>query len=166
MAATGFKRRRRSGFALMESMIAVLLLSLSALAYAALQLRGLSTNSSALWRSKAVQLTQEMSDRMRANQAGVVGGSYASLLTPGTAPNCGSTTACTPAQGATMDYALWSTELATALPGGTGVVCIDSTPDDGTATAPACDGTGTGYAIKVFWTERGTASRLAVGLRP
>ena len=159
-------RRRARGFAMLEALVAVLLLSLSALAYAALQLRGLSANSSALWRSKAVPLTQEMADRMRANQAGVAAGSYTGLLAPAAAPGCGTATACTPAQAATLDYALWSAELATALPGGTGVVCLDGTPDDGAAGAPACDGQAGTYAIKVFWSERGVSSRLSMELRP
>jgi type IV pilus assembly protein PilV len=158
--------RRHRGIALFEALVAVLLLSLSALAYAALQMRGLSTNSSALWRSKAVQLTQEMSDRMRANQQGVGSGAYNALLTPGTAPSCGSTTACTPAQAAALDYSAWSAAVANALPGGSGVVCLDGTPDDGAAGSPACDGTAGKFAIKVFWTERGESSRVTVGLRP
>ena len=159
--------RRVRGIALFEALVAVLLLSLSALAYAALQMRGLSTNSSALWRSKAVQLTQEMSDRMRSNQQGVGGGAYNSLLTPGTAPSCGgSSTACTPTQMAQLDYSVWSTAVASALPGGSGVVCLDSSPDDGVAGAPACDGTAGTFAVKVFWTERGENSRVAIELRP
>jgi type IV pilus assembly protein PilV len=158
--------RRSRGIALFEALVAVLLLSLSALAYAALQMRGLSTNSSALWRSKAVQLTQEMADRMRANRQGVGAGAYNSLLSPGTAPSCGSSSACTPAQTAALDYSLWSTAVAGALPGGTAVVCLDASPDDGTASAPACDGTAGTFAIKVFWTERGQTSRVAIGLRP
>lgn len=149
-----------------EALIAVLLLSISALAYAALQLRGLSSNSSALWRSKAVQLTQEMSDRMRANQAGVAAGAYNSLLAPAAAPACGTSSSCTPTQTAQLDYTAWSSAVANALPGGTGVICLDGTPDDGVAGAPACDGTAGIFAIKVFWNERGTASRVAVEVRP
>lgn len=172
-AATLPAGRRQRGVALFEAMIAVLLLSLSALAYAALQMRGLSSNSSALWRSKAVQLTQEMSDRMRANQAGVRAGNYDLLLSPGAAPACGSAAACSPAQTAALDYSAWSTAVANALPGGTGVVCLDATPDDGRPAAPGCDGTAGTFAVKVFWTERGLTaaratedSRVAVGLRP
>ncbi|MDE2159498.1 MAG: type IV pilus modification protein PilV, partial [Burkholderiales bacterium] len=154
------------GIALFEALIAVLLLSLSALAYAALQMRGLSTNSSAMWRSKAVQLAQEMADRMRANQAGVAAGAYQNLLVPGAAPACGPASACTPAQVAALDYSAWSAEVALALPGGSGVVCLDATPDDGSAGAPACDGAAGTYAIKLFWTERGVDARVAVELRP
>jgi type IV pilus assembly protein PilV len=159
-------RRRSRGVTLIEAMIALLLLSLSALAFAALQLNGLTSNSSAMWRSKAAELTQDMADRMRANQAGVSAGLYDNLLVPAAAPNCGVAVACTPAQTTTMDYANWSATLGAELPSGSGVVCIDSTPDDGTAAAPACDGAGTTFAIKVFWSERGKDSRVALGVRP
>ncbi|MDE2369677.1 MAG: type IV pilus modification protein PilV [Burkholderiales bacterium] len=158
--------RRARGIALFEALIAVLLLSLSALAYAALQMRGLSTNSSAMWRSKAVQLAQEMADRMRANQVGVGAGAYQNLLAPAAAPVCGVGSACTPTQVAKADYSAWSAEIALALPGGTGIVCLDGTPDDGSAAAPACDGAAGTYAIKLFWTERGVDSRVAMELRP
>jgi type IV pilus assembly protein PilV len=159
-------RRAARGVSLIEALIAVLLLSLSALAFAALQLRGLSGNASAMWRSKAVQMTLEMADRMRANQPGVSAGAYDSLLEPGSAPNCGTSSACTPAQTAALDYASWSVAAGHELPGGSGVVCVDSTPDDGTAGAPDCDGSGGTYAVKVFWSERGRASRVAMELRP
>ena len=51
----------------------------------------------------------------------------------------------------------WQAQLTAALPQGTAAVCIDSTPDDGTAGAPACDGVGGAYAVKEFW----TGNRLA-----
>jgi type IV pilus assembly protein PilV len=154
------------GIAMFEAMIAVLLLSISALAFAALQLGGLTSNTSAMWRSKAAQLTQEMAERMRANQAGVSGGSYNSLLVPGEAPACGVASACTSSQTAALDYATWSATIGNELPSGSGVICIDSTPDDGTADAPACDGAGTTFAVKVFWSERGDPSHLSMELRP
>lgn len=154
------------GIALFEALIAILLLSLCALAYAGLQLRGLSSNASALWRGKAVQMTLEMADRMRANQAGLAAGAYNSLLAPGTAPSCGTSSSCSPAQTAALDYVSWSADVGNEVVGGTGVVCIDSTPDDGTADAPACDGVGNTFAIKVFWAEHGTPSRVALGVRP
>ena len=43
------------------------------------------------------------------------------------------------------------------LPSGTGTVCIDSTPNDGSAANWRCDNLGVVYAIKVVWTERTTA---------
>lgn len=161
-------RRRVHGTTLMEAMVAVLLMSMCALGYAALQLRGLSANSSSMWRSKATLLAAEMSDRMRANRAGVTGGFYNSLTTPSAVTDCGATTACTPTKMAKLDYWQWSAALGRELPGANvaGVVCIDSTPDDGTSAAPACDGTGQAFAVKIFWQERGTEARLAVAVRP
>jgi len=161
-------RRRIRGTTLMEAMVAVLLLSMCALGYAALQLRGLSANSSSMWRSKATLLAAEMSDRMRANRAGVAGGFYNSLLTPTVVTDCGVTTACSPTKMAQLDHSQWTTTLGRELPGANvaGVVCIDSTPDDGTSAAPACDGVGQVLAVKIFWQERGTETRLAVAVRP
>ena len=45
-------------------------------------------------------------------------------------------------------------------------MCRDATPDDGTASAPACDDAGNMLAIKVFWTERGVPSRQVLWVRP
>ncbi len=157
---------RRRGIALMEALIAIVLISVSALAYAALQMRGLSANSSSMWRSKATMMAYDMADRMRANRSAMSSGQYDNLSAPQAVNDCGATSSCTPARMALLDYSLWSTTLSDGLPGGTGVVCLDATPDDGTAAAPACDGSGTMFAVKVFWRERGTVSRLSVAVRP
>ena len=154
------------GIALIEALIAILLLSMCALSYAALQLRGLSANSGALWRSKASLLATEMSDRLRANQAGVTAGAYDNLLSATNVTDCGATSACTPARMAMLDHSQWSTTLGRELPGGGGVVCLDSSPDDGDSAAPACDGSGRMFAVKVFWSERGQPMRLVVAVRP
>lgn len=159
-------RRPASGIALMEALVAILLLSVGALAYAGLQMKGLSASSSSMWRSKASILAYEMADRMRANRAGVVAGSYNALAAPVVVTDCGVSADCSPARMAQLDHAQWNTALANALPGGSGVVCLDATPDDGTAESTACDGAGTTLAVKVFWKERGVASRLALGVRP
>ena len=110
-------------------------------------------------------LAYEMADRMRANRVAVTDGQYNSLTVPQVV-NCGITSSCSTARMALLDYALWSASLDSELPGGTGVVCIDDTPDDGSAGAPACSGNGSMLAVKVFWTERGQAARLAVAVRP
>lgn len=159
-------RQRGRGVGMIEALISVLLLSVCALSYAALQARGLSSNTSAMWRSKAALLSADMADRMRANQVGVTGGAYRSLSSVTAVTDCGTTSSCTPARMALLDHYQWNNLLADALPGGSGVVCIDASPDDGTASAPNCDGGGAAYAIKVFWSERGTAMRLSIALRP
>ncbi|WP_088283475.1 type IV pilus modification protein PilV [Ideonella sp. A 288] len=159
-------RRPQRGVALMEALVAVLLLSVCALAYAALQLRGLSSNTSSMWRSKAALLAYEMSDRMRANRTGVTTGKYNNLIAAEALAECGGAVACQPDEMAKLDYSLWNTAIANELPGANGAVCLDATPDDGTTAAPACDGAGTTFAVKVFWKERGEESRLSVAVRP
>ena len=156
----------RRGIALMEALIAIVLLSVGALGYAALQMKGLSASSSAMWRSKAGILAYEMADRMRANRTGLVAGSYNALGAPQVVADCGAAADCSPARMAQLDHAQWNTTLANDLPRGSGVVCLDATPDDGRADATACDGGGSMLAIKIFWTERGVASRLVLAVRP
>ena len=160
------RRRRRRGIALMEAMVAVLLLSLGALGYAGLQIKGLSASSSAMWRSKASNLTYEMADRMRANRAGAVAGAYNALGVPQVVTDCGAVADCSPVRMAQLDHAQWNATLANELPGGSGVVCLDATPDDGTAASTDCDGAGTMLVVKVFWAERGVAARQVLGVRP
>jgi type IV pilus assembly protein PilV len=70
---------------------------------------------------------------------------------------------------AAHDLADWGAKVKAALPGGTGVVCVDSTPNDGTAPGTAtalCDGTGTvGYVIKIWWNDDRT-TKSASAVRP
>jgi len=156
---------RRRGIALIEALLAVLLLSGCALAYAALQMRGLAAGHSAMWRSKATLLAYEMADRMRANRAAVAAGHYNTLVGSAGTSTCGGSSACTPEAMAQLDYGQWSATLSRELPGGTGAVCLDASPDDGSAASPGCSGDGM-LAVKVFWSERGQVARLAVGVRP
>ena len=151
----------------MEALVAVVLLSMCALAYAAMQMRGMSNNASSMWRSKAALLAYEMADRMRANQLGVIAGSYNDLTAVATAvTDCGTATACTPTRMALYDYFAWNSAIALEIPSAIGVVCLDSTPDDGDKASPACDGVGSVYAVKLLWQERGVDSRLSVAVRP
>jgi type IV pilus assembly protein PilV len=154
------------GTTLIEALITVLVLSLAALAYAALQVRGVSNNASAAWRSQATLMAAELTDRLRGNPVGVAAGAYNNLTTPGSASACSAALPCTPAQMAVTDFARWRTSLGNLLPGGSGVVCLDSSPNDGSSSAPACDGLGAQLAVKVFWSERGTETRFATVVRP
>ena len=147
------------GFTLIEVLIAVLVLSIGLLGLAALQTSGLGMNHSAYLRSQATILAADMADRMRANRAGV--DSFAYHLPASTAhAACTSTGGCTTAELAENDMSEWTTNLATALPGGTGIVCRDSNPNDGaSAASPSCSGGGGVYAIKIWWRDdRNTVS--------
>jgi type IV pilus assembly protein PilV len=161
-AATAARER---GYILFESLISVLVVSIGFLAFAGLQVSGLAASSSALLRSKAVYLTYQMTDRMRANRPATEAGAYDALTGAASNPGC-IVTGCTPAQMAQTDFAEWTAEVAALLPNGSAIVCIDSTPDDGDPGAAACDNSGDSLAIKIWWVEKGSTTRFSTAFRP
>lgn len=145
---------RSAGFTLIEILISVVVLAIGLLGMAALQMNGLRNNQSAYFRAQATLLAYDMADRMRTNiveaRDAASGGTYNNGAS--TANNC-ATGPCTTAQMTGYDFFQWNAELAAQLPSGTGRVCIDGTPNDGTFASTACDGVGTVYAIKVWWDD-------------
>ncbi|MGH8551522.1 MAG: type IV pilus modification protein PilV [Methylococcales bacterium] len=145
------------GFTLVEVLVAVFVLALGLLGLSGLQVASLQNNHSAYLRSQATLLAYDMADRMRANATALAALAYDQPAATMNA-NCTTVTGCTPAQMALHDMYEWSaaasqTSVANVLPNGAGMVCLDSVPDDGTSAAPNCDGNGTSYAIKVWWTD-------------
>ena len=157
------RARRAAGFAMFEALIAVVVASVGFIGAARLQTLGLKMNASASLRQRAVLLTYQMSDRVRANQTGYAAGNYNNPVAGSKA--CLSS-GCTSAQLAVADMTEWSEDIAAQLPGGVGVVCVDSTPNDGIAGAPACDGAGNVLAVKVWWTDTVGASQFVTMVRP
>ena len=98
-----------------------------------------------------------MIDRMRANAVGVTAGNYkqAAVGSSGTASLCENNlnATCSPSDLAGYDLKRWNNALAAGLPSGQGIVCLDSTPEIGSAASPACDGSSNVYAIKIWWTD-------------
>jgi len=161
---------RNAGFTLLEVLIALIIVSIGLLGVAAMQASTLKNAGSSKYRSAAISLTSDMADRLRANLEGVMEGNMAvntGYNRPRTTladavyntPNAACrSTGCLPADMALDDLATWQERLATSLPRGTGVVCIDSGTGgaatfDGTTLNPRCDGIGTMFAVKVFWLD-------------
>jgi type IV pilus assembly protein PilV len=130
----------QSGFSLLEVLIALLVLSIGLLGLAALQTTSLRSNEMASMRTTATQLAYDISDRMRANPAGVTAGSY--VLAGGATPT-GTTVAA-------LDLIAWN-QAVTALPGGRSSI----TQCDGTSVPP-CDGIT--HIITVQWDEMRTGA--------
>lgn len=158
------------GFTLLEVLIAIVIVSVGLLGVAAMQATTLKNAGSSKYRSTAISMTSDMSDRLRANLEGVRQGNFVvgtgynrprtSPVDPAYAtpqPSCRSI-GCLPAAMALDDLAAWQQRLTASLPRGTGVVCIDSgtlgtATFNGTTIVPQCDGIGTLFAIKVFWLD-------------
>ena len=143
------------GFTLLEVLIATVILAVGLLGISGLQVTGLRSNHSALMRSQATLLAYDMSDRMRANAVGVSAGDY-NLPAATAAAACTTTAGCASDVMAKNDMSVWSANITNTLPTGAGVVCLDSSPNDGTGASianNACDGAGSSYAIKIWWQD-------------
>ncbi len=143
----------------MEVLVSLLVLSFGMLGMAGLQGVSLRGNQAAYFRTMATTLSVDIAERIRANIAAVDAGSYDAAAATA---NCFTASGCTGAQMAAQDVLDWQASVAAALPLGASVVCIDSTANDGTAAASACDGIGNIYAVKLWWDDDrdGTADQF------
>ena len=144
------------GFTLMEILITVVIMSVGLLGLAGLQFDSLRGNQNAYMGSVATSQAWDAADRLRANIPGVDADNYTSPNS-GTSHNCQSS-ACSSSDLAEFDKYEWHQANADLLPDGQGVICVDSTPDDGVSQAShECDGTLVGgirmFAVKVWWDD-------------
>ena len=115
------------GNTLIEVLVAMSILSLGLSGLGAMQFKTLQHLRSVVYLSRANLYSADMAERLR---------SIDSNAPPG---------------GDVM--ARWRGEIEQSLPLGEGGVCIDSTPQDGSADAMACDGAGEVWAIKIWWDD-------------
>jgi len=132
--------RRQQGVSLVESLIALVVISIGLLGIAALQITSMSESSSAANHSQAVWIAYNMSDRVRANDDQFA--NYAGIDTStGYNQEC-MTLDCTNAQMLIADAADWANMIG-ALPAGRGII-TDNAPD--------------GLLISVMWDDAGTGA--------
>lgn len=161
------------GFTLLEVLVAVLVLSFGLLGIAGLLLATVQNNTIAAQRTTATLLAQDMADRIRGNVnaskqiKGNVTQAVFYLDTVGSSRDCYSPAPngnCATRQDvAERDMAEWVAQIRNSLPAGEGIVCKDSTPDDGSSfTASGCDGPASEspWVIKIFWVVRAEDSSL------
>ncbi len=142
------------GFTLVEVLVAFLILSVGLIGLAGLQLTGVKNTREAYYRTQATVLAADIMDRMRANLGGVSDKDY-DAKTSGTATaGCLADAGCTSAQMAAHDLFEWRQAVTDNLPAGDAIVCIDSSPADGSSSAgAACDGVGDLSVVKVWWLD-------------
>ncbi|MEQ1582930.1 MAG: type IV pilus modification protein PilV [Candidatus Nitrotoga sp.] len=130
---------KQSGFSMLEVLVTILVVSFGLLGMAALITTGMRSNNTAHFRSIATQQTLDISDRMRANLAGVRAGNYDALTAVIPVSDDCVAANCTTAQMSIYDHAQWNTANSVLLPGGRGTV---------TGTLA------TGYLITLIWIEK------------
>lgn len=146
------QRRYQHGASLLEILVSLVILAIGVLGMSGLLTASLRSNQSAYLRTQATFHAQDIVERVRANQVGADAGHY-NNPTPQLNSNCTSQAGCTAAQMAAHDVAEWQAAVSASQPSGAAVICIDSTPDDGTPGSPACDGLGANHAIKLWWDD-------------
>ena len=161
-------RHGSRGFSLIEALVTLVVLSIGMLALANLQLQTLVDSRTASMRNFAALMAYNLADQVRSNETAVTNGTFNSPKnTP--EPNCYAAAGCDPNQMATTAYATWLEDIKAAMPGGDGIVCIDSTPDDGeSSTNAACDLVANApYVIKIWWREdKQVTQRFSTALIP
>jgi len=151
---------RSRGITMVESMVALVVISIGMLGIAGLYLSSLQAGRSANLRVQAVNLAAEMADRIRANR----GAKGAYVLAAGTLPaavTCSGTTDCAPTDLAHSDQNIWVTAIRASLPGAptaNGAIAFTDNPG---ATPDR-------YDITITWREAGqdvdSAYRLSMEL--
>ncbi len=103
-----------AGFTFIELLVSLLVLGVGVLGVTGLQMVSLQNNRAALSRAEAVQLANDMFDRIRANATGApLGAAYDGVSLeddPPTFVNC-LTNACTPNQMRNFDVTVWKCAL-------------------------------------------------------
>ena len=164
----GQRKQIQQGTTLVEVLISLVVLSIGLLGIAGVNTVSLRNNQASYYRTQATTLAMDISERIRANMVAAEAGNYDNGVAAANA-NCFTAAGCTAAQMAGQDLFEWSAQVTANLPIGSSVVCLDSTGNDGTAGAVACDGNGRQYAIKIFWDDDrdGVAeSRYVATLQP
>ena len=121
---TGQTRHNQQGFTLIEILVTVIILAIGLLGIAGMQLTALQHNQGSYQRSQVIVLTNDITDRMRANRDAAAAGAYDIAI--GTAANgasCdGGGANCDANAIAAADLAAWKQALADNLPSGDGSI--------------------------------------------
>lgn len=164
----------QSGFTLLEILITLIILSVGLLGLAGLQTMSLRNNHSAYLGSQAAIQSYDIADRMRANSVEANATPTSAYAKSGAAiagiqvADCDKVAGCSAANMALHDLYEWNLANKSMLPQGVGIVCRDSTMDDGSydyATndvTTGCTNTGTDpLVVKIWWIDNRSGDPVA-----
>lgn len=165
--------RRQSGFSLIEVLVSVVIMSVGILGIAGMQVISLQQNRSSLLRAEALQLGNDILDRMRANPVEDYAGVDFDDAPPGNS-NCVAS-ACSRSQMKDYDIAQWKCSINSAdsngdtypicttygitgsLPGGAGAIVDSGDPTLCPVTNEVC--------VVVQWVDDRDGTTASVSLR-
>ena len=155
-------RRHQRGVSIVEALVALVVLSVGMLGIANMYLESLRSNRSARARTVAIQLVNDMADRIRSNRGGLADYNITQGTPPTTPGKICSNAECTPKELAQYDLSQWYTAVQDALPKGA----------DGTVAAqiaikyiPGTNVTDPGrYTVLAAWKEPGDTAFLSTSV--
>lgn len=141
-------RPRHRGFTLVESLVAMVVISVGMLGIAALYVEGLRAGRTSIYRTVAIDLASDMADRIRGNPT--AGAAYAGGGAQNSCVDDGVVVVidCNPAQLAAEDIFWWRQSVQTLLPAGAGNIAV--VPGAGSNA----------YTITLNWAEPGVPQPL------
>lgn len=146
--------RRHTGFSLLEVAAATAVFSMGIGGLSLLMMTAVRGTAEARYETVAALQVESLAELIAMNPD-VTGHYVAPPAGDFSACNLGSD--CAPGEMAAAEIGAWLQQLETSLPGGSGLVCRDSTPADGGPGEPSCDGEGE-PVVKVFWEEPGSGT--------
>ncbi|MFZ6690069.1 type IV pilus modification protein PilV [Undibacterium sp. SXout11W] len=161
--------KKNCGFSLLEVLISIVILSLTALGAVGLQLDTLQTSRQAAYHSIAVALANELAEEMRSNEAQMKLPDGENLFSsikydsrtdnnPPKSSTCYTSSAnCGPVELARADIYEWLSNIQRSLPGGRVVVCRDAEPySEAKASLKwSCSSDArSGFVIKIGWNSK------------
>jgi type IV pilus assembly protein PilV len=142
------RARTQRGVTMLEVLVTLLIITIWLLATAGVQSTSLKLTKASQFRTNAVMLVSDLSERMESNRASAAAGSYACADTAACLDTSASScvgTSCSAANLKAFDLAEWGSRVKAAMPSGV------------TATITFNGGTPPSYTITLGWTDRGNA---------
>ena len=129
---------KQRGVTIIEVLVAMLILAVGLLGMASMQVRAVSDTSNSSFRSIAIFYANDMADRIRSNPVGERGNLYNDESGGAVKASCLTVAGCDSSDMAANDKFEWLTNVAQALPAGTGEITKN----------------GNVYTVTVSWNSR------------
>lgn len=140
--------KHATGFTLIEVLVTIAIMTVGLIGLLGLNAQNVQQTYYALLRTQAVDLGQDMAERMKANKIGLNNNDYSNINGVYVDPGC-ITVNCTPVQLSQYDAFEWTTRVSEILPTGTGtVICVDSDLLDGDLCTDGSD-----HLVTINWVE-------------
>lgn len=158
---------KNSGYLIVEVLVLLVIFAALGITLYQFSMKSNAAANNANTRSIAIQIANEVFDKIKANQSGAIAGLY---TTYSGGANIGAIadssckavsynvshpeTVCNYTNMAKDDLMEIQRSVAGLLPQGSFVICKDSLKSQGTPTNPNCNDSGTDLVVKIFWKDR------------